>query len=81
MKSQMGTGRSVESNQSLKEGQNPSHRGLCEGRENRGLVPIGEALDSVRGLTRGLYPPRVNGKGYKGRLKVWAGTGWIVEPK
>ena len=56
----MGIGRSVGPNQSLKEGQNPPVRGLCGGRENRGLVPIGEAPDSVRDLTRVKYPLRVN---------------------
>ena len=46
--------RSVEPNQSLKDRQTPSLRVLCEGRNNRGSVPIGEASDSVRGLTIGL---------------------------
>ena len=64
----MGTGRSVEVKQSLKEGQNPSLRGLCERRENRGFAtirenrgstPIGEAPDSVIGLTRVHYPSTV----------------------
>ena len=64
--------------QSLKEGQNPTLRGLCEGRENRGSGPIGEASDSVRGLTRDQYPSRVNGTQYEGWLKAWSGTGWIV---
>ena len=44
LKAQMGMGRSVGPHQSLKEGQSPPVRGLCEGRENRGLVPIGEYL-------------------------------------
>ena len=67
LKAQMGMGRSVGPNQSLKEGQNPSVRGLCEGRENRrGLVPIGEAPDSVRDLTRVQHPSIVNGKGCGG---------------
>ena len=42
--------------------QNPSVRGLCGGRENRGLVPIGEAPDSVRDLTRVQHPSIVNRK-------------------
>ena len=54
----------MEPKQSLKEGQNTSPRGMCEGRENRGSVPIWEAPDSVRGLTRVQYPSSVNGKGY-----------------
>ena len=62
----MGTVRSVEVKQSPKEGQNPSLRGLCEGRENRGSATIGEAPESVRGLTRVQYPPRVNERGYGG---------------
>ena len=66
LKAQMGMGRSVGPNQSLKEGQNPSVRGLCEGRENRGLVPIGEAPDSVRDLTRVQHPSMVNRKGCGG---------------
>ena len=49
----MGMVRPVEPNQSLKEGQNPSLRGLCERRNNRGSVPIGEAPDIMRGLTIG----------------------------
>ena len=52
LKAQMGMGRSVEVNQSLKEGQNPSLRGLCGGRENRGSAPHREAYGSVTGLTR-----------------------------
>ena len=60
----MGTERSVEVNQSLKEGQTPSLRELCEGRENRGSATIGEAPDNVRGLTRVQYPSRRNAKGY-----------------
>ena len=59
--------------------QNPSLRGLCEGRENRGSAHIGEAPDSVRGLTRVQFPSRVNGEGYGWWLKVWTGTGRIVE--
>ena len=47
----MGRGRSVDVKQSFKEGQTLSLRGLCEGRENRGSVPIGEASDSARGRT------------------------------
>ena len=66
LKAQMGMGRSVGPNQSLKEGQNPSVRGLCEGRENRGLVPIGEAPGSVRDLTRVQHPSIVNRKGCGG---------------
>ena len=68
-------------NQSLKEGQNLSLRGLCEERENRGLASIGEAPDSVRGLTRLKYPSNINGKGYRGWLKTWAGTKRTVEVK
>ena len=44
-------------------------------------MPIGEAPDSVRGLTRVQYPSRVNGKGYGGWLKAWMGMGWIVKAK
>ena len=58
-------------NQSLKEGQNPSLRGLCEERENSGLATIGEALGNlVRGLIRIQYPSRVNGNGYGRCLKA-----------
>ena len=60
----MGRGRSVEVNQSLKGDQNPSLRGLCEGRENERWAPFGEAPDSVKDLTRVSYPSRVNEKGY-----------------
>ena len=59
-----------------KEGQNQSLRGLCEGRENRGLAPVGEAPDSVRGLTRVQYSSRVDGKEYGRCLKggdAWGG--------
>ena len=56
LKAQMGTARSVEVKQSLHEGQNPSLRGLCEGRENRGSTTTGEAPGSLRGLTRVQYP-------------------------
>ena len=66
---------------SLREGQNPSLRGLCEGRENRGSVTIGEAPDSVRDLTRVQYPVSVNGKGYEGWPKTWPGTKRTVEVK
>ena len=59
-------GRPVGPNQSLKEGQNALIRGLCEGRANRGVVPIGEAPDSVRDLTRVQHPSIVNGKGCGG---------------
>ena len=49
----MGTRRSVEVNQSLKEGQKPSLGEVCEeGEKNRGLATIGEAPESIRGLTR-----------------------------
>ena len=65
-KAQMGMGRSVGPNQSLKEGQNLPVRGLCEGRKNRGLVPIGEAPDSVRDQTRVQHPSMVNRKGCGG---------------
>ena len=70
LKAPMSTGRSVEVKQSLKERQNPSFRGLCEGRESRGSASTGEAPDSVRDLTRVQYPSRVNGKGYGGWLKA-----------
>ena len=66
LKARIGTGRSMEVKQSLKEGQYLSLRGLCEGRGNRGLVPTGEAPDSVRGLTRVQHPSRMNEKGYRG---------------
>ena len=57
----MGMGRSVELNQSLKEGQNWPFRGSSERRENRGLVVIEEAPDSVISLaTRVQYPSRMN---------------------
>ena len=75
MKVLMGTGRSVEPVWSLKEGQNQTLRDGCEGRENRGSAIIGEAPDSVRGLTRLQYPSRVNENGYRGWLKTWTGTG------
>ena len=52
----------MEGKYSLKEGQNPSLRGLSgEGRKSRGSVPVGEAPDIVRGLTRVQCPSRVNG--------------------
>ena len=73
--------RSVESNQSFKERQNPSLRGLCERRRNREPSPIGQAPDSVRSLTRVQYPSRVNEKGYGGWLKAWVGTKMRVEVK
>ena len=66
----MGTVKTAEVKQSLKRGQNPSLRGVCEGRKNRGLVSIGEALDSVRGLTRVQYSSRVNGTRIRGWLKI-----------
>ena len=79
----MGMDRSVEVIQSLKEGQHWhwSLRGLCEGRENRGSAPVGEAPDSVRDLTRVQYPSRVNEKGYGGWLGAWASRGLILEVK
>ena len=52
-----------------------------EGRENKGLAPLGEAPDSVRGLARSQYPSRVNVKGCGGCLKFWIGTGRTVEMK
>ena len=61
--------RSVVVKQSLKEGQNPSLRGLWEGRENGGSAFIWEAPGSVRGLIRVQYPLRVNGKGHGGWLE------------
>ena len=69
MKARMSTGRSVEVKQSLQEGQNLTLGGLSEGKENRGSVTTGEALDSVRGLTRVQYPSRANRKGYD---RVWS---------
>jgi len=77
----MGTGRSVEVKQSLREGQKPSLRRLCEGRENRGSATTGEAPVSVRGLTRVQYPSRVNGKGYGRWLKAWTGMWRTVDVK
>ena len=52
----MGTGRSDEAKQALKKAQKQSLRGACEGSENRGLALMGEASESVRGLTRIPYP-------------------------
>ena len=44
-------------------GQILSFRGMCDkGREHRGSVPVGEASESARGLTRVQYPSRVNKK-------------------
>ena len=83
MKAQMGTGRPLKMKQTLKEGQNPSLRVMCEVRENRGLVTIGEASDTVRGMNRFQYPSRVNEKGFVWWLKAWVGTSTrkIVEVK
>ena len=51
--------------QSLREGQNLFGRVFCEGRVEQGSEPsIPEAPDSVRGLTRVQYPPKVIEKGY-----------------
>ena len=77
----MDTGSSVELKHSLKEWQNPSLRGLCEGRENRRLEPIGTAPISVRGLSSVQYLSRVDEKGYGWWLKVWTGTGRTVKVK
>ena len=66
MKVWMSTARSVEVNQSFTKGQHPSLRGLCEGMENRGSAPVGEAPDSVRDLTRVRYTSRMNEKVYEG---------------
>ena len=49
-------------------------RGLCEGRENGGSVPIGEAPDSVRGLSGVQYPSRVNEKVFGGWWNAWPGS-------
>ena len=57
---QMGARRSVELKQSLKGVQNQTLKGVCEGREIRGLATIGEAPDSVRGPTMSQYPSRAN---------------------
>ena len=54
---------------------------MGEGKENKESATIGEAPESVRGLTRVQYPSRVNGKGYFGWLKAWAGMEWILEVK
>ena len=51
----MGMERPVEVKRSLNKGPKLSHRKLCEGREDRGSVTIGEPSDSVRGLTRVQY--------------------------
>ena len=59
----MGMVRSVEVKQSLKERQDLTLRGLCEGRKDRVLVPIVEAPGSVRGLTRVQDLPRLDEKG------------------
>ena len=66
----MGTGSTVEVTQSLKEWQNLSLTGQCEGRENRGSAPIGEAPDSMKHLTRVQYPSRMNETGYGWWLKA-----------
>ena len=66
LKAGTGTVRSVKVKQSLKERQNPSLKGLCEARGNRGSVTTGEAPGSVRGLTMAQYPSRVIEKGYGG---------------
>ena len=73
--------KSVEVKWSLKVWQNPSFRGLCNGRDIRESETSGKIPDSVRGLTRAQYPSRVNGKGYEGRLKAWASAKRIVEVK
>ena len=77
----MGIGRSVGPNQLLKEGQYPPVRWLCEGRANRGLVPIGEAPDSVRYLSRVPHPSVVNRQGCRGELKARPGTKRTLEVK
>ena len=65
-KTRTGTGRLVEVEQSLKEGQHPTLTGWGKGkgRENRESVTIGEEADSMRGLTRVQYPSRLTRKGY-----------------
>ena len=64
-------GGSIEVKKSLKERQDPFLGDLCEGRENAGLPFIREVPDSVRGLIRVQYPPRVNEKGYGWWLKAY----------
>ena len=78
LNAQLCTGISVEVNLSLKEGQSCTLRGVCKGRENRGLATVGETPDSVRGLTRVQYPTRVIGKQYGGGLRACTGTGRTV---
>ena len=80
MKAHMGTGRSVEVNQSRREGEIRLSEG-CVREGKRESVTTEGAPDSVRGLTRIQYPSRVNGKGCKWWLKVWAGTKSTVETK
>ena len=46
--------------------QHPSLGRVCEAIVNRGTATIGEAPESVRGLTRVQYPSRVNERGYGG---------------
>ena len=67
--------------QSLNEGQNPTLRGVCEGRENRVSVTLGEAPGSVRGLTRVQYPSSVTKQVCGGWLEALTGTGKTVEVK
>ena len=47
----------------------------------RVMATIGEAPDSVRGLSRVQYSSSVTGKGYGGWLKAWEDTGRTVEVK
>ena len=62
-------------------GQNPPLAGVCYRREKRESTTIGEASETVRGLIRVQYPSRVNGRGYGGWLKAFAGTKRTVEVK
>ena len=75
----MGTGRSMKVKNSLKVEHNPPLRGLCEGRGKRWSATVGEAPDSVRGLTSVQYTSRVIGKRGGGRLKVEGMDGQRVE--
>ena len=75
MKARKDTARSVRVKWSVKGGAKWAFRGVCEGVKNRGLVPLGEAPDSMRGLTRVQYPSRVNRTGYGRWLKACTGMG------
>ena len=52
-----------------------------EGKTYLGSAPIGEAPDSLRGLTKVQRPSRVNGKAYGDCLKARAGVEKTVEMK